>query len=145
MTFVAYAADGHVTPEHPYAATLLDAAGRARDAVLLVATAGDGRLVGTATFVPPGTPFAELGRDDEAEVRMLAVLPEARGAGVGQLLADECVRRARDAGCSALALSSGTWMVAAHRLYARMGFARTPERDWSPQPDVDLVAYRLDL
>ena len=33
----------------------------------------------------------------------------------------------------------------AHRLYARLGFVRIPERDWSPFPGVDLWALRLPL
>jgi hypothetical protein len=36
-------------------------------------------------------------------------------------------------------------MEAAHRLYRRMGFTRTPERDWSPRPDVPLVTFALAL
>jgi hypothetical protein len=36
-------------------------------------------------------------------------------------------------------------MTAAHRIYERLGFTRIPERDWSPVPGVDLLAYRLDL
>ncbi len=145
LTLAAYAADGRITADHPYAERLVDAAGRARDAVLLVAVGDDGRLLGTVTYVRPGTPYAEIGGAREAEVRMLAVAPEARGAGVGRSLSEECVLRARTDGCRAVALSSGSWMTAAHRLYERMGFVRTPERDWSPRPDVDLVAYRLDL
>ncbi|NHA70194.1 GNAT family N-acetyltransferase [Phycicoccus flavus] len=145
LTLAAYAADGRIDAAHSYAARLLDAGARARDAVLLVAQDADGGLVGTVTYVPPGTPFAELGVDGEAEVRMLAVDPASRGGGVGRLLSEECVRRARAAGCTAVALSSGSWMAAAHRLYERMGFVRTPERDWSPSPDVDLLAFRLPL
>jgi len=33
----------------------------------------------------------------------------------------------------------------AQRLYERRGFARLPERDWSPGPDVSLRAFRLAL
>ncbi|MGG5259218.1 GNAT family N-acetyltransferase [Phycicoccus avicenniae] len=145
LTLAAYSADNGMTREHPYAATLLDADARAREAVLLVAVEADGRLLGTVTYVRPGTPFAEVGGPGEAEVRMLAVDPAARGAGVGRVLSDECVRRAREDGCAAVVLSSGSWMHAAHRLYGRMGFVRTPELDWSPRPDVDLLAFRLDL
>jgi ribosomal protein S18 acetylase RimI-like enzyme len=36
-------------------------------------------------------------------------------------------------------------MHAAHRLYERLGFTRVPERDWSPVPGVQLVAYALPL
>jgi hypothetical protein len=30
-------------------------------------------------------------------------------------------------------------------LYARLGFRRTPERDWSPMDGVRLLALRMDL
>jgi hypothetical protein len=36
-------------------------------------------------------------------------------------------------------------MTAAHRLYERSGFRRVPERDWTPTPEVPLLAFRLDL
>jgi hypothetical protein len=36
-------------------------------------------------------------------------------------------------------------MKAAHRLYDEAGFARLPERDWSPEPGVKLLAYGLVL
>ena len=36
---------------------------------------------------------------------------------------------------------SASGMTAAGRLYLRLGFARTPERDWSPEPGVDLITY----
>ncbi len=145
LTLAAYAADNGMPREHPYAAVLLDAAARDRAAALLVATDSDDHLLGTVTYVSPGTPFAEIGGPDEAEVRTLAVAPAARGRGVGRLLSDECVRRARAEGCSAVVLSSGTWMTAAHRLYERMGFVRTPALDWQPRPDVDLITFRLAL
>ena len=145
LTLEAYAADGRITAEHPYASTLLDAAARSRDAVLLVADDPEQGLLGTVTYVPSGSPFSEIAQDGEAEVRTLAVAPAARGKGVGRLLSDECVARARREGCSALVLSSGTWMTAAHRLYARMGFSRTPELDWSPRTGVSLIAFRLPL
>jgi hypothetical protein len=36
-------------------------------------------------------------------------------------------------------------MVRAHRIYERLGLVRTPDRDWSPMPGVELITYRLDL
>jgi ribosomal protein S18 acetylase RimI-like enzyme len=44
-----------------------------------------------------------------------------------------------------MVLSTDPRMTAANRLYERLGFARLPERDWSPAPDVDLLVYALDL
>jgi hypothetical protein len=36
-------------------------------------------------------------------------------------------------------------MASAHRIYERLGFVRTPERDWQPMPGVQLITYRLHL
>jgi hypothetical protein len=39
-------------------------------------------------------------------------------------------------------------MRSAHRVYERLGFIRTPERDWNPLPDLDditLLTYELTL
>ena len=36
-------------------------------------------------------------------------------------------------------------MTAAHRIYERLGYHRIPERDWSPQPGVDLIAFAKEL
>lgn len=144
LTVAAYAADGVVTADDPYAEHLADAAERYRNALLLVAEDDDG-LLGTATVVSAGSPLVEMCLPGEVEVRMLAVDPAARGRGVGELLARACVDVGREQGCERVILSSGTWMVVAHRLYERLGFSRVPERDWSPRPDVQLLAYELPL
>ena len=41
--------------------------------------------------------------------------------------------------------SSLILMSSAGRLYLRLCFARTPERDWSPEPGVDLITYGLEI
>jgi hypothetical protein len=42
-------------------------------------------------------------------------------------------------------LSTEPGMVVAHRIYQRFGFRRRPDLDWSPLPQVRLLAYSLDL
>ncbi|MDQ1618929.1 MAG: hypothetical protein QOE19_1498 [Actinomycetota bacterium] len=152
LTVAAYAADGFLTPEDDYAAELRGAARRAAEAELVVAVdeqhsgqVTSSRLLGTVTFCLSGSPYAEISRAGEAEFRMLAVTPEARGRGVGQTLVRWCLDRAREQGCTGIALSSLDRMDTAHRLYQRMGFERLPERDWCPEPDITLVAYYLPL
>lgn len=145
LTLAAYTADGHLVPDDPYAGELLAADQRAEQADLVVAVAHDGTVLGTVTFCLPGSPWAEISRPGEAEFRMLAVAPEARGRGVGEALAAWCVDRARERGCTAVALSSLDQMHTAHRLYQRLGFVRAPERDWQPMPGVRLIAYVLEL
>jgi hypothetical protein len=42
-------------------------------------------------------------------------------------------------------MSTQQSMSGAHRIYERLGFRRTPERDWSPVPGIDLFTYALPL
>jgi ribosomal protein S18 acetylase RimI-like enzyme len=131
-----------VAGDHVYIAELRDVARRAADAELLVA-ADDGRVLGTVTFVPDGGPLGEIAGPDEAEFRMLAVDPAARGRGVGTALLAHVVDAGRDHGRAGVVCSSLPQMRAAHRIYERSGFRRAPERDWSPVPGVDLLAFAL--
>ncbi|MEW2298707.1 GNAT family N-acetyltransferase [Streptomyces sp. NPDC006655] len=131
-----------------YLPVLKDVAGRAAAAEVLVAVRGD-RLLGGVTFVPGPGPVADIARPGEAEIRALAVAHEARGQGAGEALVRACVERARATeGCTAVVLSSQRSMHTAHRLYERLGFVRTPDRDWNPVPhldDVTLLTYELTL
>ncbi|MFF3499131.1 GNAT family N-acetyltransferase [Streptomyces sp. NPDC003247] len=131
-----------------YLPVLKDVAARAAAATVLVAVAGD-LLLGGVTFVPGPGPVADIARPGEAEIRALAVAREQRGRGAGEALVRACVERARTTrGCTAVVLSSQRAMHTAHRLYERLGFVRTPERDWNPVPhldDITLLTYRLTL
>ena len=83
--------------------------------------------------------------EDCPEVRLVAVAPEARGRGVARALMEECIRRARASGATALGLHTSRSLRAAMALYARMGFERWPESDFQP-PGAELVeGYRLRL
>jgi GNAT superfamily N-acetyltransferase len=108
-----------------------------------------GVLVGTVLLFPAGalraTPGSASITLEAPEVRLLAVAPAARGKGVGRRLMEECIRRARAAGASALTLHTADIMAAAVRLYERMGFARAPELDFSPAPRITVKGYRLPL
>ncbi|MFF8654763.1 GNAT family N-acetyltransferase [Streptomyces huasconensis] len=147
LTAQAYLDNGFLVlgAEDPYLAVLRDVPARAAAAEVLVAATADGTILGGVTYVSSGGPMADIARESEAEIRMLAVSPRARGRGVGETLVRECVRRAEEAGRTALVLSTQTSMHAAHRLYERLGFVRTPERDWRPIPAVPLLAYALTL
>ncbi|MDN3296973.1 GNAT family N-acetyltransferase [Streptomyces ficellus] len=147
VTAQAYLGDGLLDfgESDEYLIELRDVTRRAAEAEVLVAVGEDERVVGGVTFVTGGGPWAELARDGEAELRMLAVAPEARGRGAGEALVRACVERARAAdGCARLVLSARQSMGAAHRIYERLGFVRTPERDWRPVPGVTLRTYALE-
>ncbi len=140
-----YVGGGYIAADSPYVASLSDGEARAREADLLVARNAWGEVVGTVTYVRHGTSWAEISRPGEAEFRMLAVDPRATGRGVGRALVQECLDRARADGASAVVISTTAEMRAAHRLYDRLGFVRTPDRDWSPRAGVDLWTYRVDI
>lgn len=172
LTVAAYAALPGSTLSGGYEAELRDVAGRAAEAVVLVAVdeSSEGtpaRPLGGVTYVPDedgaseGTPARPLGavayipdehsswgegvRPGEASIRMLAVIPVAQGRGIGEALTRACIDRARAAGKRAVVLHSTPWMTSAHRLYERLGFRRAPDRDWLPVPDVPLWAFELAL
>lgn len=145
LTLAAYTADGYVPASSGYGAALLDAHSRAVGAELLVAVDSNDRPMGTVTVCPPGSPFAEIAKADELEFRMLAVPPAARGRGVGAQLVETVLARARELGLSRVVMCSATGMATAHRLYARTGFRRLPDRDWQPVPEVELWAFEREV
>ena len=147
LTFEAYRADGHLAGREDgyYAGKLSDARARHEEAELLVAVDNEETLLGTVTIAHPGSPMREIGTEHDLEFRMLAVSPAARGRGVGESLTRGVLDRATELGFTAVVLSSSETMHSAHRLYERLGFRRTPNLDWSPEPDVPLITYRLDL
>ncbi|SBV29814.1 Ribosomal protein S18 acetylase RimI [Micromonospora krabiensis] len=146
LTLAAYEADGQLKGEHGYGAVLADVATRAAHGEVLVAVDDAENVLGSVTFVLPGSRFAELSAAGEAEFRMLAVDPVGQGRGIGAALVDACVARAGELGCSAVVICvRGGMAESAQRLYQRRGFVRAPEKDWSPAPGVRLLGLRLEL
>ncbi|MBG0852599.1 GNAT family N-acetyltransferase [Streptomyces spinoverrucosus] len=150
ITAQAYLQDGLLDfgESDEYLGELNNVAKRAAAAEVLVAVEHE-RVLGGVTFVPSGGPMADIAGLGEAEIRMLAVAPEARGRGVGEALVRACIDRARTAdGCTGIVLSTQRTMHTAHRIYERLGFTRTPDRDWNPIPhldDITLLTYQLTL
>jgi len=144
LTVEAYQAGGHLDGEAGYRTVLADVAGRAAEGDVLVAV--DGRdVLGSVLLVRTGSAYSEIAGPGEVEFRMLAVSPKAQGRGIGERLVQACLDRARAGGATWVVISARDFIQAALRLYARMGFVRIPERDWSPAPGISLVALRYDL
>lgn len=128
-----------------YREEIRDVRARLADATLIVAQQ-DGDLVGAVTYYPDATRYGYVSWPRGwAAFRLLAVHPAARGRGIGRLLTDECIARARHAGRHAIGLHTTRLMTVARAMYERIGFVRAPEFDFQPAPELTVMAYRLDL
>lgn len=148
LTAEAYLGDGLLDfgEADPYLAELRDVRRRSEHAqVMVAADQRTDELLGAVAYVGEGGEFADIAQEGEGEFRMLAVCAAGRGRGAGEALVRACVTRAREQGLHRLVLSSQQAMSAAHRLYHRVGFARTPERDWEPIPGFTLWTFGMEL
>jgi len=110
------------------------------DGLLLVAES-DGRLVGAITL------FRDWrgAQEGAAHVRLLAVPPQQRGAGVGRALMEHSIGIARSDRKHRIVLTVTQEMEHARDLTERMGFIRAPELDHEPAPGVRLEGWQLKL
>ena len=84
---------------------------------IFIALAGD-IAVGTVALIPMG--------DDTFELAKMAVSPEHRGLGLGDMLMTACVEYARKTGKAKIVLESNTKQAAAINLYRKFAFVETP-------------------
>jgi Predicted acetyltransferase len=128
-----------------YADELRDVAGRVAAGVLVWVAEQDGALAGTVSYVPGPGRYGEFEDPDGAGIRMLAVLPEFQGRGIGEALVRACLERATADARARVYLDTTQWMESAQRLYRRIGFRRAPELDWEPAPGMVLTAFVYEL
>jgi ribosomal protein S18 acetylase RimI-like enzyme len=121
--------------------SLLNVEKRAGQGSMIVAEQG-GKLAGAVGYFAPGTPRHERFPGEWALVIMLAVRPSHRGRGIGKLLTEECIQRARRDGARRIGLHTGEVMAAARALYENLGFK--PQREFR-QYGLRYRIYVLDL
>jgi ribosomal protein S18 acetylase RimI-like enzyme len=78
----------------------------------------DGRVLGTCAVIRH--------EPDVHEIAKMAVAPEARGRGYGDLLMQAAVEFSRRTGARRVVIVSNTKLAPAIRLYEKHGFARVP-------------------
>jgi ribosomal protein S18 acetylase RimI-like enzyme len=115
-----------------YLDLVADVAGRFGFTTVLVALE-QGRILGSITveLTAKVNPEGELA-PDEAHLRMLGVAPEAQGKGAGRALVEAAAALARAAGKRRVTLGTLPEMVAARRLYERLGFQGGEPSEHSP-------------
>jgi ribosomal protein S18 acetylase RimI-like enzyme len=81
-----------------------------------------GAIAGAVAYIPPDRPKARYFDRSWPVIRMLAVDPRRRGVGIGRVLTEECIRRAKRDGSDVIALHTSPIMTIALPMYLRMGF-----------------------
>lgn len=129
-----------------YLEDVADVAGHAAKLTVIVAE-HSGSLVGSVGYsAPHAAPDGKQSLPaDWAVIRSLAVDPSARGMGIGRALALECLARAQKDGAATVGLTTHERMSVAKSMYEHMGFVRAPSYDYFPDPEVHVIAYRLDF
>ncbi|MCC2318192.1 GNAT family N-acetyltransferase [Cellulomonas chengniuliangii] len=144
LTVAAYSHDYEISER--YRGMLEDVATRAREHQVWVAQdLATGALLGAVTTPRPGSRLSVVAREGELGLRHLAVDPGARGRGIGALLTRHAIDLARERGLRRVVLNSGEHMAPAHRLYARLGFARLPDREERVFEGGLLLAFGIDV
>jgi GNAT superfamily N-acetyltransferase len=90
---------------------------RWREGPVWVAVQND-TIIGTVAVVPKG---------EALYIRSMAILPTARGQGIGRLLLHEVERFANERRCRRLFLSTTPFLRRAIRLYEQFGFQRSSD------------------
>lgn len=127
-------------------------AGGAPTTLVAVECDGRERVVGTLRLYPAGGVDAVRLPASWAWALAPAVAPDRLRRGIATALFAECARLAAAGGAAALCLHTTTFMTAAHRLAARLGFRRVPAWDFDggvhfglPAYDLRIVAYGKEI
>ena len=91
-----------------------------------------------------GSIFCVKASEDVAKLRMLLVVPKARGLGLGSHLVKECIRFAKRSGYKKLTLWTNDILVEARRIYDKNGF-KLMEEEHHHGFGHDLIGQNWDL
>jgi GNAT superfamily N-acetyltransferase len=118
------------------------------DTALLIAVSGENKIAGALVYFDNMKYYGSGGtatkEKNASGFRLLAVDPSVRGQGVGRMLADECVRRAREKKHQQLIIHTTQAMQTAWHMYENMGFKRSTELDFK-QGELPVFGFRLSL
>jgi GNAT superfamily N-acetyltransferase len=101
------------------------------------------KIAGAVAYFGPDRPKAPFFDQRWPIIRMLVVDPAFRGKGIGRVLSNECVARAKRDGSPIIALHTSPIMTVALPMYLRMGF--TKAHDAPPIFGVPYAVYTKTL
>jgi len=115
-------------------------------AELLVAVSPGNRIGGAVVFFSDmqyyGSGGAATGEKKAAGFRLLAVDTVLRGKGIGKLLTNECIRKAKEKKLHQLIIHTTMAMRTAWKMYETLGFQRSEDLDFM-QGELAVFGFRL--
>jgi GNAT superfamily N-acetyltransferase len=115
---------------------------------LLVAVSSDGKISGGVVYFGDmsnyGSGGAATQEKNSAGFRLLFVNPSARGQGIGTLLTNECIRKARKNKAVQVIIHTTMAMQTAWKMYEKLGFIRSTDLDFI-QGELPVFGFRLKL
>jgi GNAT superfamily N-acetyltransferase len=118
------------------------------DTELLIAVSSSGQVGGAVVFFGDMAQYGSGGKatleKNSAGFRFLAVADVARGQGVGKLLTNECINRARQKNLSQVIIHTTMAMLNAWKMYEKIGFKRSEDLDFM-QGELQVFGFRFFL
>jgi len=115
---------------------------------ILVAEGPGGQLAGAVVYFNDMQHYGSGGtatrEKNAAGFRLLAVAPAFQGQGVGKLLTQACIRKAKAAGHRQLIIHSTQAMLKAWSMYEKLGFKRSADLDFM-QGSLPVFGFRYFL
>ena len=115
---------------------------------LIVAVSPEDKIVAAVVFFGDMQYYGSGGtatqEKNAAGFRLLAVEPSARGQGLGKLLTEECISRARVKKLSQVIIHTTKAMQQAWSMYEQIGFKRSDDLDFLQQ-GYPVYGFRLKL
>lgn len=115
---------------------------------LLVAVSQKGEIAGCVVYFNDMKYYGSGGTATQekkaAGFRLLAVDPLVRGHGIGKLLTNECIRKARSKKLNQIIIHTTKAMQTAWKMYEKLGFKRSEDLDFM-QSQLPVFGFRLKL
>lgn len=115
---------------------------------LLTAVSSEGKIMGGVVYFGQMKYYGSGGtatqESDASRFRLLAVDPLARGNGLGKLLTNECISKAKAKKQSQVIIHSTMAMQTAWKMYENLGFKRSADLDFM-QGELPVFGFRLLL
>ena len=115
---------------------------------LLVAVTTSGKIDGAVVYIGDMQYYGSGGTATQEKnasgFRLLGVDPSTRGQGVGKLLIDECIQKAREKKQKQVIIHTTKSMQTAWKIYENMGFKRSTDLDFL-QGNLEVFGFRFTL